>query len=150
MNPSDSADRPRNPECIFCKIAAGEIPSYKVYEDDDVLAFLDVGPLCDGHTLVIPKAHYATLDEMPGELVAACTRMMPQLGKAIQQATGAGAWNLLQNNGRLAHQEVGHVHFHLIPKTENAGLGITWPSQELSRDVAGELQQKIAGQMDQG
>lgn len=134
-------------ECVFCKIVAGEIPCYKVHEDEQVLAFLDVGPLSEGHVLVIPKAHYTTLDEMPGELAAACVRIMPRLSRGICEATGTWAWNVLQNNGRKAHQVVDHVHFHIIPKRGGTGLGITWPSGKLDADKAKDLQQRITAAM---
>lgn len=137
----------QDPACIFCKIAAGQIPAHKVYEDDQVLAFLDVGPLSRGHVLIIPRSHYETLDQMPAETAAACLRVAPRLSRAVLQATGAKAFNLLQNNGRLAHQEVNHVHFHIIPKTEHGGLGITWPAGKLDPDDAQTLRQQIAQAM---
>jgi len=134
---------PRDPSCIFCRIVAGEIPAYKVHEDEHVLAFLDVGPLADGHTLVIPKAHYATIDQVPDDEAAACMRVVPRLSRAVLAATGASAYNVLQNNGKLAHQAVDHVHVHIIPKTERTGLGITWPAGELEEQKAKSLQQRI-------
>ncbi len=136
-----------DPNCIFCKIVAGQIPCHKVYEDDRVLAFLDVGPLSRGHTLIVTRAHYATLEQVPPDLAAACVVVVPRLAKAVLAATGATAWNLLQNNGRLAHQAVGHVHFHIIPKTDAAGLGITWPAGKLDpkdgQDLAARIRKGI-------
>lgn len=129
--------------CIFCRIVAGEIPCHRLHEDERVLAFLDVGPLSLGHALVIPKAHYARLEEMPGELAAACMQVTPKLAKAILNVTGATAFNVLQNNGKLAHQEVQHVHFHIIPKTETSGLGIGWPAGKLAEDVGKDLRTKV-------
>lgn len=143
---SDVTDR-RDAGCIFCRIVAGEIPCHRVYEDEQVLAFLDVGPLSPGHTLVIPKAHYQTLDEMPGDLAGACMAVAPRLAKAVCDVTGAKAYNVLQNNGELAHQVVGHVHFHIIPKTAEAGLGIDWPAGEMKDEVARDLRSKVAGRM---
>ncbi len=143
----NTTETPRDPSCIFCRIVAGEIPAYKLHEDDQVLAFLDVGPLADGHVLIIPKAHYELLEQMPDELAAACARLAPRLSRAVRQATGVEAYNLLQNNGKLAHQAVGHVHFHIIPKTDDTGLGIIWPAQSLDEDTAKRLQKQIAAAM---
>ncbi|MFW6058823.1 MAG: HIT family protein [Phycisphaeraceae bacterium] len=133
-----------DPSCIFCRIVAGQIPAYKLYEDEQVLSFLDVGPLSEGHALVIPKAHYQTIDQMPEDLAAACMRPVPRLSRAVCEAVGVKTFNVLQNNGKLAHQAVDHVHIHIIPKTENAGLGVIWPSQELAEEKARDLQQRIA------
>ena len=116
---------------IFDKILAGEIPCHRVYEDDDVLAFLDIGPLSRGHTLVIPKERAAHLDELSDASAAALGRVLPRLCRAVLEATGATAYNVLQNNGPEAHQAVMHVHFHIIPKTADGGLGVGWPAGEL-------------------
>ncbi|MHC4910276.1 MAG: HIT domain-containing protein, partial [Planctomycetota bacterium] len=96
-----------------------------------VLAFLDVGPLSRGHTLLIPKERKAHLHELSDDTAAALGRAMPRLGRAIMQATGCTAYNVLQNNGSAAHQEVMHVHFHFIPKSSASGLGIEWRSGSL-------------------
>jgi histidine triad (HIT) family protein len=122
---------PTDPSCVFCKIAAGQIPCHRVYEDEHALAFLDIGPLSPGHTLVIPKAHYAMIDQMPEALVAACMTLVPRLSRAVLAATGATAWNVLQNNGQIAGQAVPHVHFHIIPRREGDGLGYRWPAGKL-------------------
>ncbi len=140
-------DTPRDADCIFCKIVAGQIPCHKLWEDDAVLAFLDVGPLSRGHTLVIPKGHYESIDQVPADVAAACGGVMPRLSRAIKAATGATAWNVLQNNGRAAHQAVGHVHFHIIPKTAEGGLGIQWPAATLADDEARKLIAAIKAQM---
>lgn len=126
-------------ETIFGKILDGEIPCYKVYEDDLVLAFLDVGPLSHGHTLVIPKERQAFVHELSDESAAAIGRVLPRLSRAVLKATGATAYNILQNNGAAAHQAVMHVHFHIIPKTEEGGLGVGWPAGGLEEDVARQL-----------
>src|SRR5262245_55759517 len=106
-------------ETIFSKIIRGEIPCHKVYEDEHVLAFLDIGPLSQGHTLVIPKEEKATLDQLSDESAAALGRILPRLCRAVLRATGATAYNVLQNNGAAAHQAVMHVHFHIIPHFSN-------------------------------
>lgn len=119
-------------ETIFAKIVRGEIPCHKVYEDDRVLAFLDVGPLSRGHTLVIPKEPAATLDELSDESSAAIGRVLPRLCRAVKRVTGCEEFNVLENNGPLAHQAVFHVHFHIIPKpNDHEGLGVRWPAGKL-------------------
>ncbi|MEN0021484.1 MAG: HIT family protein [Planctomycetota bacterium] len=134
-------------ETVFSKIIAGEIPSHKVYEDDLVFAFLDIGPLSRGHTLVIPKEAKATLDELSDESAAALGRVLPRLCRAVCKATGAKAYNVLQNNGAEAHQAVMHVHFHIIPAFPAAGRGtgldIRWQPGDLEDDAA-DLAKQIA------
>ena len=113
-------------ETIFSKILRGEIPCHKVYEDDQVFAFLDINPLCRGHTLVIPKEPAATLDTLSDDSAAAVGRVLPRIARAVLKATGAEHFNVLQNNGAPAHQAVFHVHFHVIPKIGDEGLKIGW------------------------
>ncbi len=117
---------------IFAKILDGQIPCHKVYEDEHVLAFLDVGPLSRGHTLVIPKERKAFLHELSDEQAAAIGRVLPRLARAVMKVTGATAYNILQNNGAEAHQAVFHVHFHIIPKLGGEGLGVKWPAGKLA------------------
>ena len=105
-------------ETIFKKILAGEIPCHKVYEDEAVFAFLDVGPLSNGHTLVIPREPAETLDTLSDESAAAIGRVLPRICRAVMKATGTNEYNILQNNGPLAHQAVMHVHVHIIPKPD--------------------------------
>jgi len=124
-------------ETIFAKILRGEIPAHKVYEDDRVLAFLDVNPLSRGHTLVIPKEPAETLDQLSDESSAAIGRALPRIARAVLKVTGAKAYNVLQNNGPGAHQAVFHVHFHIIPKLDDgSGLGIGWKPIKLGDDGA--------------
>ncbi|KAI5863583.1 HIT-like protein [Durotheca rogersii] len=112
--------------CIFCKIIKGEIPSFKLFESDKTFAFLDINPLSRGHALVIPKFHGAKLTDIPDEQL---DEILP-LAKRLAKAIGATDFNVLQNNGRIAHQMVDHVHFHVIPKPdEKQGLGVGWPQQ---------------------
>jgi len=133
------------PETIFSKILRGEIPCHKVYEDEHVLAFLDVGPLSHGHTLVIPKEPAQTLDRLSDDAAAALGRVLPRLCRAVMQATGVADYNVLQNNGTPAHQAVHHVHFHIIPKpAPHEGLGIEWPARPLDQQGAPALAQRIA------
>jgi histidine triad (HIT) family protein len=117
-----------DPECIFCKIVAGEIPCAKVMEDQSALAFLDIGPLAEGHVLLIPKEHYEFVDQMPVDLAAAVLRHIPLLVKAVRSATGCKGVNVLQNNGRAAHQFVPHVHVHIIPRKSGDEFHFNWPA----------------------
>lgn len=134
---------------IFDKILAGEIPCHKVYEDERVFAFLDIGPLSRGHTLLIPKEAAAHLDELSDESAAALGRVLPRLCRAVKRATGATAYNVLQNNGAAAHQAVDHVHFHVIPKLGGRGLGISWDAGRLDGDEGRELAAKIGAELGQ-
>jgi histidine triad (HIT) family protein len=140
------------PETVFAKIVAGSIPCHKVYEDEHVLAFLDIAPLSRGHTLVIPKEPAATLDQLSDESAAALGRVLPRICRAVIAVTGVREYNVLENNGAGAHQAVPHVHFHIIPKPDGVtGLGVRWPMGQLGTDaaqLASQLAQhlKAAGQ----
>jgi histidine triad (HIT) family protein len=136
-------------ETGFDKIIAGEIPCHRVYEDDHVLAFLDVGPLSRGHTLVIPKERKAHLHELSDESAAAIGRVLPRLCRAVLAATGAKAYNILQNNGTDAHQVVMHVHFHIIPKVGETGLGIGWRPTSLPGNDADSLLHALHAALDE-
>ncbi|RDW94063.1 HIT family protein [Aspergillus mulundensis] len=130
--------------CIFCRIIKGEIPSFKLFENDKVFAFLDIQPLSRGHALVIPKYHGAKLTDIPDDHL---TEILP-VAKKIAQATGATDFNVLQNNGRIAHQVVDHVHFHMIPKpNEKEGLGIGWPAQESDMEKLKEYYESVKSKM---
>ena len=133
-------------ETIFSKIIAGDIPCHRVYEDDLVLAFLDINPLSEGHTLVIPKEAKATLGELSDESAAAIGRALPRLCRAVAKATGVEHSNVIQNNGEPAGQAVFHVHFHIIPRKPEAGEGeegvrLVWNPGTL--DDGQELAEKI-------
>ncbi|MCP4037674.1 MAG: HIT family protein [bacterium] len=124
---------------IFDKILSGDIPSHKVYEDEHVYSFLDINPLSRGHTLVIPREAKARLHELSDESSAAIGRALPRICRAVMKATGAKDYNILQNNGAPAHQAVFHVHFHIIPKFDDAGLGVGWKMKSLESAQAQEL-----------
>ena len=135
-------------DTIFSKILRGDIPSYKVYEDDLVFAFLDIGPLSYGHTLVIPKEEVATLDQLSDESSAAIGRVLPRLCRAIKKVTGCEQFNILQNNGPMAHQAVFHVHFHIIPKpSDDRGLGIEWRSGKLDPEEGAKLAAALSNEL---
>lgn len=135
---------------IFDKILAGEIPCYRVYEDEHVLAFLDIGPLSPGHTLVIPKERKAHLHQLSDAAAAALGRALPRICRAVLAATGATDYNVLQNNGAAAHQVVMHVHFHVIPKMGQRGLGILWPAGKLTEVEAGALLDRMRAALAEG
>ncbi|MDZ4695881.1 MAG: HIT family protein [Deltaproteobacteria bacterium] len=138
-------------DTIFTKIITGEIPCHRVYENEHVLAFLDINPISQGHTLVIPKEPAKTLDQLSDDSAEALGRSLPRIARAVLAATGATAFNVLQNNGLQAHQAVFHVHFHLIPKFDDgrtdAGLGIGWKPGALARDVGASLAKSIAARL---
>ena len=116
---------------IFDRILDGEIPCHRIYEDEHVLAFLDINPLSSGHTLVIPKERRAFLHELSDRSAAALGRALPRIVRAVRRATGCEHYNVLQNNGAPAHQAIFHVHFHVIPRIEDQGLELDWRSKEL-------------------
>ena len=130
-------------DTIFSKIIRGEIPCHRVYEDQHVLAFLDIGPLSAGHTLVIPKQPAAHLHQLSDDAAAAIGRVLPRLCRAVLRATGATAYNVLQNNGAAAHQVVMHVHFHIIPRMGDKGVGIGWNAGQLDAGAAADLLRKM-------
>ncbi|KAJ5570628.1 hit family protein 1 [Penicillium hispanicum] len=136
--------------CIFCKIIKGDIPSFKLFESDKVFAFLDIQPLSRGHALVIPKFHGAKLTDMPDDDLL---EILP-VAKKIAKASGAQDFNILQNNGRIAHQVVDHrVHLHMlislqIPKpNEQEGMSIGWPAQATDMDKLKALYEEIKAKM---
>jgi diadenosine tetraphosphate (Ap4A) HIT family hydrolase len=132
--------------CIFCSIARGAIPCIKIAETAGALAFMDISPLSVGHCLVIPKQHAAKLHELSAADLAATTALLGSVSRAMHAAGDLNDYNILQNNGELAHQAVHHVHFHIIPKTTDAdGLGVRWAMMpNPSKDHAAALAAKWA------
>src|SRR5690242_6385220 len=131
-------------ETIFGKILSGAIPCHKVYEDEQVFAFLDINPLSSGHTLLVPKEPARTLDALSDESAAALGRVLPRICRAVIAVTGVREYNVLENNGTGAHQVVPHVHFHIIPKpNRDDGLGIGWPARALEQRAGVELAAKL-------
>lgn len=131
-------------DCIFCKIAAGEIPSIKVYEDEATLAFMDINPIAEGHLLVIPKTHAATIDTCDDASLAAAMRTVRRVVPAVRKALGVDALNVLQNNGEAAGQSVHHVHFHLVPRRPGDDVPIKWVMKPGDQDAIQGLGQRIA------
>ena len=111
-------------DCLFCKIVAGEIPCFKVYEDDDVLAFADISPLAHGHTLVIPKTHHENLFEMAPEALAAVHQASQKVAQGLKEGLGCPGLTVLQLNGRAANQVIMHYHVHLIPRMQGDPLAL--------------------------
>ncbi|KDQ62424.1 hypothetical protein JAAARDRAFT_30331 [Jaapia argillacea MUCL 33604] len=127
-------------DCLFCRMIIGAVPTLKLLETQYSLVFLDIGPLAEGHTLIIPKYHSNTMDEVPDEYLA---DILP-LAKKVALALGTKDYNILQNNGAIAHQHVFHVHFHVIPKpNKTEGLGIAWSRNEPGLEALKAVQEKI-------
>ena len=117
-------------ECIFCKMVAGQIPVAKIYEDQVVLAFLDIGPVSDGHTLVIPKQHFERVHDCPAGLLGEVASRLGKIAGAVSVAMNCDGYNVLCNNGRAAGQLIKHVHFHIIPRNVDDGVFNRWPDYE--------------------
>ena len=130
--------------CVFCKIVAGQIPCHKVYEDELMLAFLDIGPIVRGHTLVVPKNHYANVIETPPEIVGEINARMGKLVHAVLAATGTKACHVLTNCGEEASQSVPHLHYHLLPRYAGDGYRLAWPTGQLEAGEAGVIKAGIA------
>jgi len=130
-------------DCIFCRIVAGQIPSTRVWENDRILAFLDIRPISDGHTLLIPKRHAGSLSECDASVLAEMIGVAGPLAKSVVEAAQAEGYNLLCNNGRAAGQLVDHVHFHIIPRRSDDGVLARWPHKEYPAGKAEEMAGKI-------
>ena len=131
-------------DSIFTKIVKGEIPCHRVFESERILAFLDITPLSEGHTLVIPKQQVERLEDLPPEETAELARQLGAIAKRVVAATGAEGYNILQNNGRVAGQEVPHVHFHIIPRRAGAGRGSRGTPNPADHGALAELAQRIS------
>lgn len=129
--------------CIFCKIAEGQIPSAVVYEDTDFRAILDIAPSHKGHTIVLPKYHAANLFELPDDIAAKALPVVKKIAAAIKEETGCDGINILQNNGTAAGQSVFHLHIHIIPRFENDGILPVWPQGAYEDGEAAEMAEKI-------
>ena len=129
-------------DCIFCRIVSGEVPANKVYEDDEFVAFLDRNPINPGHTLLIPKKHYATVGEAPAEVSAGLASKWQKLSQAILTSVGSSGFNIHINNGSEAGQDVFHLHCHIIPRF--AGDGFThWHGSSYKEGEASEVAERI-------
>jgi len=130
-------------DCIFCKMVAGQIPVTKIYEDELVLAFLDIGPISDGHTLVIPKQHFERLHDCPPQLLGQVGSCLGKITGAVASAMSSDGYNVLCNNGRAAGQLVEHLHFHIIPRNAGDGLFNRWPAYEYEQGKIEVIAAKI-------
>ena len=135
-------------DCIFCKIAAGEIPSATVYEDDDFRAILDLGPAAKGHTLVIPKSHSDNLLSVEPDTAAKALKVISKTANAIKEALGCDGINVVQNNGEAAGQTVMHLHFHIIPRYKNDSVNIGWQPMKPSNEELAATADLIKEKMD--
>ena len=115
-----------DPECIFCKILDGDIPSIKLYEDDETFAFMDINPLHDGHALIIPKEHHPNIFETPADVLVSVSRTTQVIAKAVQKALAPDGINILQANGHGAAQSVFHIHFHVVPRKNGDDAKLNW------------------------
>jgi len=134
-------------DCIFCLIANGQIPSNTVYEDEDFRAILDLSPAQKGHTLLLPKEHYANLFEMPEELAAKVLPVAKKIAAAVKEATGADGVNLVQNNGEAAGQTVKHFHLHIIPRKNGDDALPLWTPGMSDPDEQKKLASEIASRL---
>ena len=132
--------------CIFCKIIKGEIPCSKVYEDGKVLAFLDIGPVSKGHTLVIPKEHHETMVDVPDDLLKEVIVVVKRLSKAVKESTNADGFNILMSNHEAAGQVVPHAHFHIIPRLSSDGLK-HWPQGKYDEGEMDAVKEKIVSKV---
>lgn len=135
-------------DCIFCKILGGEIPSKKLYEDEDVLAFLDINPANPGHSLVITKKHYETLPEVPDRELEKLVLAVKKIASVLTETVACEGYNIHQANLKAAGQVVPHVHFHIIPRRTD-DFSFTWTYTRISEEemdrIRGEISGKIAG-----
>lgn len=129
-------------DCIFCKIVEGQIPCYKVYEDNDVMAFLDINPVNPGHTLVIPKKHFSNLEETSEDDLTKVMLVVKKVGAKIKNDLGMAGYNVCENNDPVAGQEIPHIHFHVIPRINNDGHKI-WKQSTYQDGEAERVLEKI-------
>ena len=131
--------------CIFCKIAAGEIPSNTIYEDDSFRVILDLGPATKGHALVLPKNHYADLFEIPEEVLADAAKVAKKVAGTMKEKLSCDGLNLVQNNGETAGQTVMHFHLHIIPRYKDDGQHILWKPTSPSAEELAAIKDTIVG-----
>lgn len=135
----------RDTNCIFCKIANGEVPSKTLYEDDSFRVILDLGPATKGHALIIPKEHYANLYELPEETAGETMKLAKRMVMKMTERLGCEGFNLVQNNGDMAGQTVFHFHMHMIPRYQADGQKIGWKPQDATQEELEEIKNTIVG-----
>jgi histidine triad (HIT) family protein len=134
---------PNDPDCIFCKIVNGQIPCFKLFEDAETLAFMDINPVHDGHCLVIPRGHYPNVFEIAPEAIAAAARTAVRVAKAVNATVKPDGLNLMQANGPGAGQSVEHFHFHIFPRRLGDGVAINWEPKPGDMNRIAELAERI-------
>ena len=134
-------------DCIFCKLAAGEIPSITLYEDDLFRVFFDISPASKGHCLVIPKEHYDNLFEIPEEVGTKAFALAKKVATVLKEELSCDGLNILQNNGSVAGQTIFHFHLHIIPRFEGDALKLTWTQGEADMDALNALAQKVGAKL---
>jgi len=132
-----------NQDCIFCKIASGQIPAIKIYEDEVVVAFMDIGPISEGHTLVIPRQHVEKVHKCTPELLGLVWTRIGKIAGAVSSGVNSDGYNVLCNNGRAAGQVVDHLHFHIVPRNGGDGVFTQWPSFKYPSGRAEAIAAKI-------
>ncbi len=140
----------RDPSCIFCKIARGEIPSARVLETDRAVAFLDINPVNKGHVLVVPKDHHAALTDLPDELASHTASLLPRLARVVRAVTGAEGLNVIVNVGAAAGQTIGHVHWHVIPRRSDDAVDWPWPHEAYVGDEINQMRFAIERELSGG
>ena len=138
----------RDADCIFCRIVAGEIPSFKLLEDDEVLAFMDINPASEGHCLVIPKAHAPNLYEAPDDSLGSVAVAAGRVARAVRRTLEPPGISLSQANDPAAGQSVFHLHFHVIPRREDDDLLFNWPTRPGDLDAIGKLAERIRANLE--
>ena len=136
----------KDDNCIFCKIANGEIPSKTLFEDDEFRVILDLGPAAKGHALILPKDHYANLYELPEETTSKVMLLAKKMAVQMTDKLKCDGFNLVQNNGEVAGQTVFHFHMHLIPRYKNDNQTIGWKPGEPSQEELEEIRTQIVGE----
>lgn len=135
--------RMKKDDCIFCKIANGEIPSHTIYEDDAFRVILDLGPATKGHALILPKNHYANLYELPEDTAGKVMILAKRMASRMTEKLSCDGFNLVQNNGECAGQTVFHFHFHLIPRYKDDGQSILWKPTSPSEEELSAIEKQI-------
>jgi histidine triad (HIT) family protein len=141
------ANLAHDPRCVFCKIITGEIPSARVLETEEAVAFLDIQPLNPGHTLLVPRSHHALLSELPEELAAHAGSLLPRLCRAVKAATAAVGLNVVVNIGQAAGQTIDHCHWHIIPRFPADPIHWPWPQGKYEGDELGRMKARIENEL---
>jgi histidine triad (HIT) family protein len=137
----------RDPNCLFCKIVAGEIPSTRVLETDRAVVILDINPVVQGHLLIIPRDHHVQLLDLPDDLAAHAGSLLPRLARAVAAAVGAEGSNTVINSGRVAGQEIDHCHWHLIPRHQGDPVRWAWPRVPCTGDELARTASRIIAEL---